>query len=59
MSEMDAPNSTPNGFGSATPILPVRKLETSIDFYVKIFGFSVNFVDRRRFASVSRARRPL
>jgi catechol 2,3-dioxygenase-like lactoylglutathione lyase family enzyme len=47
----------PNGFGSATPILPVRKLETSIDFYVKTCGFSVNFVGPRRLASVSRDRR--
>jgi hypothetical protein len=57
MSATDAPNSTPNGFGSATPILPVRKPETSIDFYMKTFGFSVNFVGPCRFASVSRDRR--
>jgi hypothetical protein len=35
----------------------VRKLETSIDFYVKTCGFSVYFVGPRRFASVSRDQR--
>ena len=46
-----------NGFGSTAPILPVRKLKTSIDFYVKTCGFPVNFVGPRRFASVARDRR--
>jgi predicted enzyme related to lactoylglutathione lyase len=42
--------------GGVTPILPVRQLEASINFYVKVLGFSVDFVGPGRFASVSRDR---
>ena len=43
-------------FEGATPILPVRHLETSVDFYVNMLGFSVDFVGPGRFASLSRDR---
>jgi predicted enzyme related to lactoylglutathione lyase len=41
-------------FEGVTPILPVRQLDASIDFYVKVLGFTVNFVGPGKFASVSR-----
>ena len=43
-------------FERATPILPVRQLETSIDFYVKVLAFDMDFIGPGRFASVSRDR---
>lgn len=41
-------------FEGATPILPVRQLEASIDFYVKVLAFAVDFIGPGRFAAVSR-----
>jgi predicted enzyme related to lactoylglutathione lyase len=41
-------------FEGVTPILPVRQLEASIDYYVKVLGFTVNFIGPGKFASVSR-----
>ena len=41
-------------FEGVTPILPVRQLAASIDFYVKVLGFRVNFIGPGEFASVSR-----
>ena len=43
-------------FEGVTPILPVRQLDASIDFYVKVLGFTVNFIGPGEFASVSRDR---
>lgn len=43
-------------FEGATPILPVRQLEASIDFYVNVLAFKVDFVGPGRFAAVSRDR---
>jgi predicted enzyme related to lactoylglutathione lyase len=43
-------------FGGATPILPVRQLEASIEFYVKKLAFAVDFIGPGRFASLSRDR---
>jgi catechol 2,3-dioxygenase-like lactoylglutathione lyase family enzyme len=41
-------------FEGVTPILRVRQLDASIDFYVKVLGFKVNFIGPGKFASVSR-----
>jgi catechol 2,3-dioxygenase-like lactoylglutathione lyase family enzyme len=41
-------------FGPATPILPVRSLEASVDYYVQILGFQLDFLGPGAFASVSR-----
>jgi catechol 2,3-dioxygenase-like lactoylglutathione lyase family enzyme len=46
----------PTVFEGVTPILPVRRLAASIDFYVEVLGFTVNFIGPGRFASVSRDR---
>ena len=43
-------------FEGVTPILPVRNLEKSIDFYVNMLGFKKDFVGPGIFASVSRDR---
>ena len=47
---------SPTIFEGATPILPVRNLEASIQFYVDKLGFKQDFVGPGRFASVSRNR---
>lgn len=36
------------------PILPVQDLEASIDFYVQVLGFAVDFVGPGKLASMSR-----
>jgi catechol 2,3-dioxygenase-like lactoylglutathione lyase family enzyme len=41
-------------FGGATPVLPVRDLEASIDYYVRVLGFTVDWHDPGIIASVSR-----
>ena len=41
-------------FGDTTPILPVQHLEASIDFYVQVLGFAVDFIGPGKFASMSR-----
>lgn len=56
MSEASARKSEDTTFEGITPILAVRNLEASVDFYVKKLGFKVNFVGPGRFASVSRDR---
>lgn len=39
---------------TATPILRVKNLESSVRHYVEVFGFEVDWHDRRIMASVSR-----
>lgn len=46
----------PASFEGATPILPVRKLTSAVDFYEKALGFKVDFVGPGPFGSVSRGR---
>lgn len=41
-------------FHRATPILRVRSLTTSIQHYVQVLGFTLDFEDKGVFASVSR-----
>ncbi len=43
-------------FGGATPILRVRDLAASIDYYVNSLGFQIDFQGPGPFASVSRGR---
>ena len=43
-------------FEGITPILPVRNLKNSIDFYENVLGFKTDFVGPGDFASVSRDR---
>ncbi len=44
------------GFGSVTPVLPVRDVAASRDYYVQALGFKVDFEYPDYFASVTRGR---
>jgi catechol 2,3-dioxygenase-like lactoylglutathione lyase family enzyme len=48
------PQQTDSGLGSATPIFAVSDLEKSIDYYVKVLGFTIDWTDAGPMASVSR-----
>ena len=55
MASDENPVSAEMNFHGATPILSVRELETSIDYYVRRLGFRLNWVEETSgFASVSR-----
>lgn len=41
-------------FGHATPILRVRSLRASVDYYVQVLGFALDWEHGGSFASVSR-----
>ena len=43
-------------FEGAAPILPVRSLEVSVDYYVRVLGFNLDWQDPGIIASVSRDR---
>lgn len=43
-------------FGGAVPVFPVRELPASIDYYVNVLGFAVNWQTLGTFASLSRDR---
>ena len=43
-------------FGGVSPVLPVRDLAASLDHYVRVLGFAVDWEDGTGFASVSRGR---
>jgi catechol 2,3-dioxygenase-like lactoylglutathione lyase family enzyme len=43
-----------NQFSKATPVLRVRSVEASADYYVRVLGFRVDFRDPGIIASVSR-----
>jgi catechol 2,3-dioxygenase-like lactoylglutathione lyase family enzyme len=51
---MKAPEAPRVEFGGVTPVFRVKSLEDSIDYYVNILGFDVDFRDSNVFASVSR-----
>jgi hypothetical protein len=55
MSANDSTNSHPNTFGGAAPIFPVASVRASIEYYVNVLGFKVNW-EAEGFASVSRDR---
>lgn len=46
----------PATFHSAAPILPVANLGASLDYYVRVLGFAVDWRDDTGIASVSRDR---
>ena len=43
-------------FGGATPILCVRSLQASIEYYVKVLGLKLNWQDPGIMAGISRER---
>jgi catechol 2,3-dioxygenase-like lactoylglutathione lyase family enzyme len=55
MSAKEATTRTPNVFEGVTPILRVKDLTASIDYYVKVLGFKIDFHETG-FVSVSRDR---
>jgi catechol 2,3-dioxygenase-like lactoylglutathione lyase family enzyme len=56
MSPTAGPNSAPVAFHGVTPILRVNDLEASLNYYVGVLGFKINWRgdDGNSFASVSR-----
>ena len=46
----------PLEFGGVTPVLRVREMAASLDYYTRVLGFKVNFVYDDFFASISRGR---
>lgn len=50
------PETVPIDFEGVTPILRVNSLAASLDYYVRILGFKVDWQDSTIFASVSRGR---
>jgi catechol 2,3-dioxygenase-like lactoylglutathione lyase family enzyme len=56
MAEVEATKTAANVFEGVTPILRVRSLSTSIDYYVNVLGFRLDWEDPGIFASVSRDR---
>jgi len=55
MSVMDEVSKKKTHFEGTTPILPVANMEASLDYYVNVLGFKVNW-QAGGFASVSRVR---
>ena len=56
MPEADDRKATVARLEGAIPILRVRNLDTSIDYYVRVLGFEVDWCERGVMASVSRDR---
>ena len=56
MSTTNAPKAAALGFEGITPIFPVRSLSVSIDHYVRVLGFKVDWNEPGIMASVSRDR---
>jgi hypothetical protein len=56
VSGIEAPNEVTTVFEGVTPILPVRNLPSSIDYYVTVLGFKVDWHQPEIMASVSRDR---
>src|SRR6266436_103451 len=56
MSSFDTPNSLPVAFHGVTPVLRVNDLEASLNYYVRVLGFKMDWRDDdgNSFASVSR-----
>jgi len=52
----DGPNAAGVKIGGVTPILRVRSLQASLDYYVGVLGFKVNWQADTTMASVSRDR---
>ena len=56
MSKTDSPTASPNMFGGVTPIFRVQSLPASIDYYVRVLGFKVDWEHANVIASVKRDR---
>jgi len=56
MLQSDAPNTSVVTFEGGNPIFRVRSLPASIDYYVRVLGFKVDWQDPGIMASVSRGR---
>jgi catechol 2,3-dioxygenase-like lactoylglutathione lyase family enzyme len=56
MPEAENPETSFITFEGVTPILPVKSLPASIDYYVQVLGFKLNWQETGIFASVSRGR---
>ena len=56
MSQADAPNASVVTFEGGNPIFRVRSLAASIDYYVRVLGFKLDWEDPGVFASVTRGR---
>lgn len=55
----EAPKAAATGFECIIPILRVEHLSASVDYYVKVLGFTVDWIDAGAIASVSRDNRGL
>lgn len=56
MAEEETPKTATTRFGMSSPILAVRDVAASLDYYVTVLGFAVDWHDPGIFASVSRDR---
>jgi catechol 2,3-dioxygenase-like lactoylglutathione lyase family enzyme len=56
MTGTEAQKETATAFGGVTPILSVQSLPASLDYYVKVLGFKVDWHEPGIMASVSRDR---
>lgn len=56
MSDTEAPAAPGITFGGVNPIFQVRSLPASIDYYVRVLGFKLDWQDPSVVASVSRGR---
>lgn len=56
MPSSEAPKPVATEFEGVTPILWVRSLSTSIDYYLRVLGFKLDWEDPGSFVSVSRGR---
>ena len=56
MSENELPKTPATAFGGVNPILRVRSLPVSIDYYVNVLEFKLDWHQPRIIASVSRGR---
>ena len=51
---VEAPHASAATFGGVTPVFRVRNIGESIDYYLNVLGFTLDFRDPGTFASVSR-----
>ena len=56
MTGTEAQKETATAFGGVTPILSVQSLPVSLDYYMKVLGFKVDWHEPGIMASVSRDR---
>jgi len=56
MSQTDAPNDAVVRFEGGNPIVRVRSLSASVDYYIRVLGFKLDWENPGLMASVSRGR---